>query len=67
MFEGCVTVLYLAQIFGLSLLGLSGFYQFKSLWSLMLCICVCSYICTLIVITTPNACNNTFWRFHTRQ
>ena len=67
MFEGCVTVIYAALVYGISVLALLRMYHFSSLWSLMLCICVCSYICTLIVITTPNACNNTFWRFHTRQ
>jgi hypothetical protein len=41
MFEGCVTVIYVALIFGISVLGLLEAYHFMSLCSVMMFISLC--------------------------
>jgi hypothetical protein len=59
MFEGCVTVIYAALVYGISVLALLRIYHFSSLWTLMLCITLCVYVSALLVVTTPNACSGT--------
>lgn len=59
MFEGCVTVIYAALVYGISVLALLRMYHFSSLWSLMLCITLCVYVSALLVVITPNACSGT--------
>jgi hypothetical protein len=58
MFEGCVTVIYAALVYGISMLALLRTYHFRSLWSLMLCITLCTYVSALLVLMTPNACSS---------
>jgi len=59
MFEGCVTVIYAALVYGISVLALLRVYHFGSLWSLMMCISVCTYVSALLVVIAPDACGGT--------
>jgi hypothetical protein len=57
MFEGCVTVIYIALVFGISLLGFLDTFHFHSVSGLMLFISVCTWLSAMLVINTPDACN----------
>lgn len=60
MFEGCVTVIYVALVLGISVLSLLRTCHFTSLWSLMLTMTLCLYVCVLVVVVNPHACSATF-------
>lgn len=57
MFEGCVTVVYVALVLGLSALALLRACHFTSLWTLMLTITLCLYVTALVVVFNPGVCS----------
>ena len=55
MFEGCVTVIYMAMVFGFSLFGLNV-HQFESVFDLMLAIILSTYLITVLIMIFPDTC-----------